>query len=390
MDVQLPGGMGSGRSRRLRRGGYPTRARAVEALRALQLIPLAQRAAIAWTTAAWLTTWSASPQRWRPTTRAAYASHIRHYLLPYLGRIPLADLGVEHVQAMFDDLAAGQSRCGRRLSPASLVRIQATLRASMNAAVAAGILPTNPARWLHLPPHAPVRAEVWTPGRVAVWEATGEHPTAAVWTPEQLADFLSHRETAGDALFAAWRLIAMRGLRRGEACGLRWCDVDLDDGTGHGTVRIVQALVDVGGQTIATAPKTRASRRTISLDPKTTAILANHRAGQASLASPVGYVITDPTGAPLRPERLTRSFHAAVVASGLPPIRLHDLRHGAASLALAAGADLKTVQELLGHSTIITTADIYAHVLPVLHVRAADAVAELVDHARQPRPPVNY
>jgi site-specific recombinase XerD len=70
----------------------------------------------------------------------------------------------------------------------------------------------------------------------------------------------------------------------------------------------------------------------------------------------------------------------------LPPVRLHDLRHGAASLALAAGADLKTVQDLLGHSTIITTADIYTSVLPEAHDRYADAVADLVAAAQQRHP----
>ena len=83
-------------------------------------------------------------------------------------------------------------------------------------------------------------------------------------------------------------------------------------------------------------------------------------------------------------------FRRAVQASGLPPVRLHDLRHGAASLALAAGADLKTVQDLLGHSTIITTADIYTSVLPEVHDRYADAVADLVAAAQQRHPHPQY
>lgn len=97
-------------------------------------------------------------------------------------------------------------------------------------------------------------------------------------------------------------------------------------------------------------------------------------------------MFTDRHSRALRPERLTGAFRDAVRASGLPPVRLHDLRHGAASLALAAGADLKTVQDLLGHSTIITTADIYTSVLPPVHDRYADAVADLLDAAARRRP----
>lgn len=389
-DMRLPGGVGAGRARRLRRGGYATRGQAERARKALAKAPVARQRSAAWTTSAWLHEWLASANRWSASTRQGYESHVRLYLDPYLGRISLDELTVAHVQAMFDALAAGPSRARRRLAPATLARVQATLRAALNAAIRAGLLQSNPSRWLRLPPHPRTRAEVWTPGRVAVWHATGEHPVAAVWTPEHLATFLAHRAAVDDRLLPMWRVVALRGLRRGEACGLRWVDVDLDDGTGHGSIRIVQALIDVGGHTIVSAPKTAASRRLITLDPDTTRCLADLRAAAGASGRVPEYVFTDEQGRPLRPERATRAFHAAVIESGLPPVRLHDLRHGAASLALAAGADLKTVQELLGHSTIITTADIYAHVLPELHLRAADAVAELVDNAERRRIPLHH
>lgn len=80
----------------------------------------------------------------------------------------------------------------------------------------------------------------------------------------------------------------------------------------------------------------------------------------------------------MRPGHVTHSFRAQVNASRLPPVRLHDLRHGAATLALAAGMDLKTVQDMLRHSTIVTTADIYTSVLPQVRRAAADSIADLV------------
>jgi site-specific recombinase XerD len=91
-----------------------------------------------------------------------------------------------------------------------------------------------------------------------------------------------------------------------------------------------------------------------------------------------GYVFTWPDGLPLRPDYLTSRFAFLTRKAGLPPIRLHDLRHGAASIALAAGTDLKVIQETLGHSSIVLTCDTYTSVLPEIAHRSAEATARLV------------
>jgi len=96
-----------------------------------------------------------------------------------------------------------------------------------------------------------------------------------------------------------------------------------------------------------------------------------------------GYVFTTPDGQPLHPDFLTRRFVRLVNDSGLPPVRLHDLRHGAASLAHCAGADLKTVQEQLGHTSIVLPVDTYTSVLHEQHVKAAAAAACLVPGTRR-------
>ncbi|HEV8558982.1 MAG TPA: tyrosine-type recombinase/integrase [Actinophytocola sp.] len=98
-----------------------------------------------------------------------------------------------------------------------------------------------------------------------------------------------------------------------------------------------------------------------------------------------GYVFTTLDGAALHPDWLTRRFRRFVVDSGLPPVRLHDLRHGAASLAHAAGADLKTVQEQLGHTSIVLTADTCTSVLLDLHFKVAEATARS-ERANAPDP----
>lgn len=163
LDLRIPGAIGAGKARRLRRGGYATRAQADRARKNLLRAPTRRQRAAAWTTSSWLHHWLEGEQRWRDTTRRSYASHVEHYLEPYLGRVPLDELATWQVQAMFDDLARNPSPSGHMLAPATLVRLQATLRASLNAALRAGILETNPARWLRLPPHPHIRAEVCTP-----------------------------------------------------------------------------------------------------------------------------------------------------------------------------------------------------------------------------------
>lgn len=146
VDLWLPGGTGLGKARRLRSGGYRTRAEADRARKALVRAPAGRQRAAAWTTGAWLQHWLASDLRWRASTLKGYTSHVSLYLEPYLGRVPLDELTVQQVQVMFDDLAGGASAKGRRLSASTLARLQGTLRAALNAAVLARYLALAPDR----------------------------------------------------------------------------------------------------------------------------------------------------------------------------------------------------------------------------------------------------
>ncbi|WP_155334417.1 site-specific integrase, partial [Acrocarpospora corrugata] len=251
------------------------------------------------------------------------------------------------------------------ISAATLERIRATLRAALNEAVREDVIGDNPARGLRLPSPRHVHPVVWTARRVALWQRTGERPAVAVWTPEQLAEFLAFvRE---DRLFVLWWLIALRGLRRGEAAGLRWVDLDSE----RRELIITRQVVRTPDGLRACPPKSEASLRNVALDRETLRLLRHHeRLQKRELGqswSPAGSMFTGRGGAGVDPNFLTHRFHTLVAASGLPPIRLHDLRHGAATLALAAGDDLRVVQGLLGHASIVVTADIYASVLPQLY-----------------------
>ncbi|WP_240777999.1 tyrosine-type recombinase/integrase [Nonomuraea basaltis] len=367
-----------GQRQRIRQGGYADPEEAQAAGHALAAANH-DGAGAGCTLGQWLTRWLATKDALRPSTRQGYSTHIRLYLIPQLGRIRLHQLTSRDVNGLLAALASRPSPTGRRLSPATVVRIHATLRTALNAAVRARLIPVNPANGAELPRPRRPHPVVWTAGRTARRQQSGERPAVAVWTEQQLAAFLTG--VAGDRLYAAWWLAALRGLRRGELAGLRWTDVDLQ----ASELTVAQQRVHADGQVVVGPPKSVASCRVVALDAETVRVLTQHRKGQEHMSATAGtrwqdsgYVFTTATGAPLRPDYLTGRFRRLVSASGLPPIRLHDLRHGAATLALAAHTDLKVVQAMLGHASIVLTADTYVSVLPEVAHRAAQETAGLV------------
>jgi integrase len=199
-----------------------------------------------------------------------------------------------------------------------------------------------------------------------------------VWTAAQTARFLT--AISGEPLYACYQLMAVTGLRRGEAAGLCWTDIDLD----NATLTVSRQLQHHGRRLITLPPKSVASNRALALDPWTIDVLARHRRAYPSPRAD-GYVFARPGGRPVTPEQITRQFIRLVRREDLPPIRLHDLRHGAATLALAAGADLKVIQAMLGHASIVLTADTYTSVLPDVARQTAEAIAaEILTAARTP------
>jgi integrase len=218
-----------GRRERVRRGGYPTRREALAARDALNNPGLDGRTIQAWTVARWLRYWLTSRTSIRPSTLRSYQHHVDAYLIPHLGQLQLDELTGRQVAAMFRALTAANSGRGRPPTPGTLHRIRATLRAALNAAVREGLRPDNPARHVDLPGPRRPHAEVWTSQQITAWRQQGQRPVVAVWTAQQLSAFLA--AVTDDRLLPMWWLIVLRGLRRGEAAGLRWCDVDLNAGT---------------------------------------------------------------------------------------------------------------------------------------------------------------
>jgi hypothetical protein len=205
----------SGQRRGVRRGGFATREAAVVALAALTS-PVAPEPGL--TTGEWFHRWLDSRASLRASTSRGYAAHVRGYLVPYLGTIPLAALSAGDVQAMFTAIARDEAALGRPVSAATLHRIHATLRAALNGAVRAGLIRVNPGRWPELPKAPRPRPQVWTQALTERWEREGWRPVVGVWTAGQTAEFL--RQVRGHRLYALFHLVALRGLRRqGAAAG---------------------------------------------------------------------------------------------------------------------------------------------------------------------------
>jgi integrase len=166
--------------------------------------------------------------------------------------------------------------------------------------------------------------------------------------------------------------------RTAPAMGLRWEDVDM----ASGFLVVTQQITEVRGRSVLGTPKTKRGARVVPLDADTTALLRRHRDAQdverhtwGQGWTDTGLVFTREDGTALRPEYVTRHFQALAADAGLPPIRLHDLRHTNASIALAAGVDMKVVSDRLGHSQMSVTADLYSHVSVQLGQRAAEQIA---------------
>lgn len=333
----------------------------------------------------------------KAATAHSYRRHIELYFDPLIGHVLLSELRVRHVAAMLEQV--GKVKGARGGGPATRQRVRASLRTALNDARREGLIVVNPAELVKLPSGRRPKAMVWTEERVERWQAEVDKltrngkiakrareqvPTPSpvmVWRPDHLGAFLDH--AAEDRLYALWHLIAFRGLRRGEACGLEWPEVDLV----RGTVTVLRERIVVGGVVCEDTPKSDAGRRTIALDAGTIAALKTHRKqqladrmawGEAWVES--GKVFCREDGSPLHPTTdVSDRFHDDLtVEVGLPPIRLHDLRHGAASLMLAAGVDMKVVQETLGHSSVVLTANTYTSVYTEVATAAAEATARMV------------
>jgi len=298
----------------------------------------------------------------KPSTFESYARNIRHHVLPTLGGRALRDVGPRRLNSLYATLLESGRRNGSGGLSAKTVRyIHTIVHKSLADAVDADLIGTNAAK----------RAKPPRP------RATGAKELH-FWTPEQLRSFLAY--VAGHRLEAAWHVSAMTGMRRGEVLGLRWADIDLNNSRLH----VRQALVSVAYQLIFSTPKNHRAR-VIDLDSGTTTKLRAHYARQLDERDEwgVGYedidlVFCKENGQPLHPQTYSQAFERLLSKIELPRIRLHDLRHTHATIAIQAGVPSKVVSERLGHESPAFTLRQYAHVIPGMQADAARTIADVV------------
>jgi len=282
--------------------------------------------------------------RW--TTHRAYALCMRR-LLPLIGHLRLAGLTPQAVQAAYAALLT------KGLSRRSVEQTHTVLHRALRQAALWGPMLRNPTEAVTVPRPARREMHTLTEGEVG----------------------RLFRASEGHRLHALWVLLATTGLRLGEALGLLWSDIDVASGR-LVVNRALQRQPGVGY--VFVEPKTARSRRTVYLAAGTVTALMEHRRRQVEdqlAAGPdwtnTGLVFASPVGRPVDGTWTTKWFHRALNQAELPRIRIHDLRHTAATHLLNRGVHPKVVQELLGHSTISLTLDTYSHVAPALHAEVA-------------------
>ncbi len=283
------------------------------------------------------------------STSDNYKSVADHHIVPFLGRKRLKELTPGDV----DRLMAQKLESG--LSVSTVRRIRSVLAQALTQAVRWGSVSRNVASLTRGPRQTRREGRTLTPG-----QARG-----------LLVSLQGHRN---EALYS---LMLSTGLRRGEALGLRWDDVDLEDGL----LLVWRQLKREGGELVLADTKTAKSRRALNLPAPMIGVLKAHRARQAQDRLKLGeawvdsgHVFTTSIGTPIDPRNLYRDFKGVCKVAGLGDWHPHELRHSAASLMLAQGVKLQVVSEVLGHSSIRMTADVYGHVLAPDRQAAADAM----------------
>lgn len=311
--------------------------------------------------------------RLKPSTEASYRKNVRLHVIPHVGALPMSGITGQRLTALYRKLEQeGRADGTGGLSARTVRYVHTIVHRALRDAVDDDLLVVNPADRAKAPTSAQAKA-----------------PELHYWTPAQLAAFLDWSRDADGELHAGWHLLAATGMRRGEALGLRWGDVDM----AGGRVSIRRSAVLVRnhgeGESIVIGPPKSGRARVVDIDPRTVAVLGAHRAALAGVdlrwAREDAPVLPNMSGEVRHPERFSRTFLARVVRAGKalgeaapPAIRLHDLRHTHATALLAAGVHPKVVQERLGHATISITLDTYSHVIPTMQRAAADMFAAAV------------
>lgn len=316
------------------------------------------------TVARYLSDWleRMQPPRVRPSTHRRYTQQLAHIIRAY-GDLRLTRLTATQLATLYARLQRPTDTTHRALSASSVHHIHVVLREALDDAVKLGVVAAN------------VTDRVDAPKL----RRAGIRP----YTAEEAQRILE--AARGDHLEALYVVALTTGMRLGELLALTWRQVDLEAQTLHVVVSLQRVGVGRDGWQVG-EPKTAHSRRQIALSPLAVEALRSHRARQLAERMAVAdvwrdndLIYCDALGDYLDARHVTRyEFHPLLRRAGLPVRRFHDLRHTAATLLLKVGVHPKIVSEMLGHSTIAITLDIYSHALPDMQRGAAGAMESIL------------
>lgn len=298
-----------------------------------------------------------------PAVSAEYRRLLDRRILPRWGSTPVRRLRTSDLDGWYSQLRRSGSVTGGSLSPNSVVRVHAILRRALNQGVRWGWITTNPA----------VAA---TPPRVLRRQLD-------IPSPADIGRLVAAAELVNPALPAFIRLAAASGARRGELCALRWRNIDFEARSLH----IAGAIVQINKTVIEKDTKTHAERR-VALDEGTVRVLEALRdrmvlalaIAEEQLPSDAFVFSHRPDGLrPWYPNYATLAFARLADREGIGHVRLHDLRHFAATTMLVNGVDVRTTAGRLGHAQSSTTLNVYAHFVQAADAGAALAIGAVLD-----------
>lgn len=296
----------------------------------------------------------------RASSISGYKNNIERHILPYIGNIELQSLTTYQIDELYKKLQkSGRSDGKGGLSPKSIMYVHRVLTKALNVAERQSLIPRNPASYA-------------TPPKV-------RKPKCEIYDKDEIIELL---ESVKDNDFVvAITLAAICGMRRGEILGLMRDDINLKERT----ISIRRQLIPTKEGLIFEQPKSEDSNRIIHAPQEVITIIEHHLQCQERYKEKLGDDYQDnglvncyPDGRMIDPRNFSKIFAKTLKDAGLKHIKFHALRHSAATLMLSAGVPMKVASQILGHSTVGITADLYQHVISDMKLEAADKVGNIL------------
>ncbi len=309
-----------------------------------------------YTVGTWMDAWfeNVAKIKVRPSSHQTYRGYIDNHIKPNIGNIPLEKLTTMELQKLYRKLLTNgrverieAEKQPKGLSAKTVRNINQVISTAMDLAVAQKIIPENPTNACSLP-------------RV-------EHKEMQTIPVEQLQVFLEEAKRSG--VYEIYYIELSTGLRRGELLGLKWEDIDMQ----QGIIRVRRQVSRIDGKIVEAPLKTKNSYRAVTISPQAVEVLKTQKEKTND-----EYVFPSPNGGPISPDSVNNMLHRVLDRAGIPKVCFHDLRHTFATLALQNGVDIKTVSGMLGHFSAGFTLDTYAHVTTAAQKEAAQTMGNLL------------